>query len=92
MADAPPIKLWGQKQKDDLQKLIDTGKVDITKTDDIDYINQVRHKYFRERKVDNFRCNFRTFACSLEIGEHFDGYRRPSTSCGERRRRAKVSK
>ncbi len=83
MADAPPIKPWGQKQKDDLQKLIDTGKVDITKTDDFDYIDQVRHKYFRERKVDNFRRNFRTYACSLEIGEHFDGLRRRHAQGGE---------
>ncbi len=55
--DPPAVKPWGQKQKDDLQDLIDEGKVDITQTGDTDYINRVRHQYFRERDRDNFRRN-----------------------------------
>ena len=74
--DPPAVKPWGQKQKDDLQDLIDEGKVDITRTTDTNYIDRVRHQYFRERGVDNFRRNFRAFARNCEIGEHFDGYRR----------------
>ena len=43
---------------------------------DTDYIDRVRHQYFRERDRENFRRNFRTYARSCEIGEHFDGWRR----------------
>ena len=74
--DPPAVKPWGQEGRDTLQKLIDQGKVDISKTDDFKYIDSVRHKYFRERDRDNFRRNFRSYACSCEIGEHFDNYRR----------------
>ncbi len=74
--DPPAVKPWGQKQKDDLQDLIDEGKDDITRTGDTDYIGRVRHQYFRERDRDNFRRNFRMYARSCKIGEHFDGYRR----------------
>jgi hypothetical protein len=74
--DPPAVKPWGQKQRDDLQDLIDSGKVDITRTRDTDYIDRVRHQYFRERDRENFRRNFRTYARSCEIGEHFDGWRR----------------
>ncbi len=74
MADAPTVKPWCKDDKDKLQKLIDNGKVDITKTTDTDYIDSVRHKYFRDRKVDNFRRNFRGYSCSLDIAEHYDGY------------------
>ena len=75
MADAPAIKPWCKDDKDNLQKLIDNGKVDITKTKDTDYIESVCHKYFQERKVDNFRRNFRGYARALTIAEHYDGYR-----------------
>jgi hypothetical protein len=75
MADAPAVEPWCKEDKNKLQKLIDDGKVNITKTEDMDYIDSVRHKYFRERKGDNFRRNFRGFACALTIAEHYDGYR-----------------
>jgi hypothetical protein len=42
MADEPPQKAWGQANKEYLQDLIDKGKVDITRTADLKYINQVR--------------------------------------------------
>ena len=45
-ADAPTVKPWCQDDKDKLQKLINDGKADITKTMDTDYIESVRHKYF----------------------------------------------
>ncbi len=74
--DPPAVKPWGQKQKDVLQDLINEGKVDITRTDDTNYINHVRHQHFRERDRDNFRRNFRSYARSCKIGEHFEGYPR----------------
>ena len=57
-----------------LQKLIDNGKVDITKTEDTDYIESIRLKYFQEQNVDNLRCNLRGYARALAIAEHYDGY------------------
>ena len=75
MADAPAVKPWCKDDKDKLQKLIDNGKVDISKTDNIEYIDSIRHKYFRERGNLNFRRNFRGYARSLMIAEHYDGYR-----------------
>jgi hypothetical protein len=43
----PPVKTWGIADKRQLQKLINEGKVDITKTTDEDYIDQVRLNHFR---------------------------------------------
>jgi hypothetical protein len=54
MADAPPVKPWGQVDKKLLQKLTNRGKVDITRTGDTNYINRIRHKYFRPRDIHNF--------------------------------------
>ena len=54
----PPVKPWCKDDKNKLQKLIDVSKVNITNTEDTDNIESVRHTYFREQKVDNFRRNF----------------------------------
>jgi hypothetical protein len=35
MHDAPAIKAWGKVDREQLQKLIDQGKVDITQTNDL---------------------------------------------------------
>ena len=75
MADAPAIKPWYKEGKYKLQNLIDQNKVDITNTNDTNYIDSICHKYFREQKIDNFRHNFRSFAPSIDIEEHFAGYR-----------------
>ena len=75
MADALAIKPWCKEDEDKLLKLIEKGKVDITNTEDTEYIDSICLKYFREQKVDNFRHNFRSFARSVEIEEHFAGYR-----------------
>jgi len=74
-ADAPAVKPWCKDDKDRLQRLIQDGRVDITKTDDTSYIDRVRHTHFRERDSLNFRRNFRSFARSVEIEEHYAGYR-----------------
>ena len=75
MANAPAVNPWCKDDKDKLQKLINDSKVDITKTEDTDYIDSVLHKFFREQKVDNFRRNFWGYARALTIAEHYDGYR-----------------
>jgi len=76
MDDAPAVKPWGSDDKQLLQKLIDQGKVDITRTDDLAYIDRVKHKHFRTRKTYNFRRNFRNYARSCELEDHLAGYRR----------------
>ena len=75
MADAPPVKPWGQVDKELLQKLINRGKVDITRSGDTDYIDRIRHKYFRPRDTLNFRRNFRSYARSCDLKDHLSGYR-----------------
>ncbi len=76
MYDAPVVKPWGPLDKETLQKLIDKGKVNITRTKDLAYIDQVKQKYFRGRNKHNFRHNFRTYARSRELEDHLAGYRR----------------
>ena len=71
-----PIKPWGKDNKKFLQKLINEGKVDIRRTSDVRYIDRIRVKYFRERDVQNFRRNFRTYARSRELEDQISGYRR----------------
>jgi hypothetical protein len=75
MADAPAVKPWCKDDKDKLQNLIDNGKVNITKMDNIEYIDTICHRYFRGRGNLNFRRNFRSYARSLAIAKHYDGYR-----------------
>jgi hypothetical protein len=75
MDDAPAIKPWGKENKEQLQKLIDQGKVDITRTNDLAYIDRVKHKYFRSHETYNFSRNFRTYARSRELEDHLAGYR-----------------
>ncbi len=74
MANARPVKPWGIADKQHLQKLINKGKVDITKTADGDYIDQVRFDHFRLRKTKNFHRNFCSYAKSRELEDHLSGY------------------
>ena len=76
MDDAPAVKPWGLEDKELLQKLIDQGKVDITRTDDLAYIDRVKHKHFRICETYNFCCNFRNYARSCELEDHLAGYQR----------------
>ena len=75
MADAPTVKPWGIDDKKKLQQLIDDGKVDISRTEDINYIDSVCFKYYREHDKANFCRNFRNYARSVNIEEHYQGYR-----------------
>jgi hypothetical protein len=59
MVNVPAVKQWCQDDKNKLQKLIGNGKVDISKTDNIDYIDRFKHNFFRKRDNANFRRNFR---------------------------------
>ncbi len=54
MADGLAIKPWCKDDKNRLQKLINDGKVDILKMDEIKYIDPICHKYFREKERVNF--------------------------------------
>ena len=74
MDDAPAVKPWGPLNKETLQKLIDKGKVDITRTGDLAYIDQVKQKYFRGHDKHNFRRNFQTYARSHKLKDHLVGY------------------
>jgi hypothetical protein len=47
--EPPPVKPWSQANKDYLQELVDTGKVDLERTSETKYIDSVRAKYFRDR-------------------------------------------
>ncbi len=47
MADAPAVKPWSIDDKKKLQQLIDSGKVDIPRTEDIGYMDSFRFKYYR---------------------------------------------
>ena len=75
MDDAPAVKPWGLLDKEILQKLIDKGKVDITRTSNLAYIDQIKQKYFRGRDKHNFHHNFRNYARSHELKDHLAGYR-----------------
>ena len=72
----PTVKPWSTANKNYLQELIDTGKVNIGRTADTRYIDSVRARYFRDRDEHNFRRNFRTYARSRELEDTLSGYRR----------------
>jgi hypothetical protein len=74
MADALPVKPWGKDDKDYLQKLINQCKVNISCTADTNYIDSVRHKYFRSRDNHNFWRNFQSYTHSRELEDHLSGY------------------
>ncbi len=74
MADAPPqVKKWGKQEKQLLAKLIKKGKVDLSRENDVEYIDQVRFKYYRERYDRNFRRNFCNYVQEQEIEDTVSG-------------------
>ncbi len=74
MADAPPIKPWGKADKNYLQELIEKDTVDITKSADVAYIDQVRFDHFHHRNSHNFHRNFCSYARLRELKGHLSGY------------------
>ncbi len=77
MADAPPqVKEWGKQAKQLLAKLIKKGKVDLSRKNDVGYIDQVRFKYYREHDNRNFCQNFCNYALEGEIEDTVSGTRR----------------
>ena len=73
--EPPPVKPWSQANKDYLQELVDTGKVDLERTSETKYIDSVRAKYFRDRDEHNFCRNFRNYARSRVLEDTLSGYR-----------------
>ena len=74
----PRVKPWGKIDNTKLQGLVSSGQVDITRDDDVKYIERVRFQFFRERELKNFRRNFRNFARAQELEETVSGARRSS--------------
>lgn len=74
--EPPAVKPWSKANKNFLQELIDTGKVDIGRSSETNYIDRVRAKYFRDRDELNFRRNFRNYARSQVLEDTLSGYRR----------------
>jgi hypothetical protein len=74
--EPPPVKPWSQANKDYLQELVDTGKVDLEHTSETKYIDSIRAKYFRDRDKHNFHRNFRNYARSRVLEDTLSGYRR----------------
>ena len=77
MDDAPAVKPWGSEDKELLQKLIDQGKVDITRTNNLAYIDQVKHKHFRSRETflrsyEECECEPSAFVVDLRDAEYLD--------------------
>jgi hypothetical protein len=70
----PPLKPWVIADKQHLQKLINKGKVDITKIAEGDYIDQVRLNHICHQEAKNFRHNFCNYARSRELEDHLSGY------------------
>ncbi len=63
----PQVKKWGKQEKQLLAKLIKKGKVDLSRKNNVEYIDQVRFKYYRERDDRNFRQNFCNYVREQEI-------------------------
>ena len=73
--DPPTVKPWEIDDKQYLQRLVNKGRVNITRTDH-DYIDRVHQKYFCHRKKVNFRRNFKTYARSREPEDEISSARR----------------
>ncbi len=55
MADAPPqVKKWGKQEKQLLAKLIKKGKVDLSRENNVEYIDQVRFQYYCNATTGTF--------------------------------------
>ena len=74
MATEP--KPWGMKDNKELNKLVETGEVDLDRINDIKYVEEVRYDHFRHRLIDNFKRNIRKFASSYNLNAEQDGERR----------------
>ena len=69
-------KQWGKADKAALANLIRDGEVDISKTEDIDYIDKVREEFFTHRERRNFHRNFRDFSAAWATEESRNGERK----------------
>jgi hypothetical protein len=55
------VKKWGKQEEQLLAKLIKKGKVDLSRENNVEYIDQVQLKYYCERNDGNFCQNFRNY-------------------------------
>jgi hypothetical protein len=67
MADAPPqvkkwARKWGKQEKQLVAKLIKKGKVNLSCKNNMEYIDQVRFKYYHERDHRDFCQTFTTMS------------------------------
>ena len=76
MPPPPQVKKWGLQEKQLLAKLIKKGKVDLSCKNDVEYIYQVRFKYYCERDDRNFCQNFCNYIQEQEIEDTVSGTRR----------------
>jgi hypothetical protein len=72
----PQVKKWGKQEKQLLAKLIKKGKFDLSCENNVEYIDQVRFKYYRERDDRNFRRNIRNHVQEQEIEDTVSSTRR----------------
>jgi hypothetical protein len=75
MANAPPqVKKWGPKDKHLLTKLVTKGKVDLSRTNNLEYIDQVVwFKHICKRNYRNFCCNFCNYAREQDLEDTLSG-------------------
>jgi hypothetical protein len=73
MADDPQVKRWGKQEKQLLAKLVKIGKVDLSCKNDVEYIDQVRFKYYRECDNRNFHQNFHNYVQEQELEDTVSG-------------------
>ncbi len=76
MADAPHLKKWEKQEKQLLAKLVKTGKVDLSHKNNVEYIDQVRLKYYCKRNYRNFHRNFCNYVREQELEDTVSGTRR----------------
>jgi hypothetical protein len=72
--DPPTVKPWKIADKQYFQKLINNGKINVTRTDH-DYINRVHHKFLSLQK-GQLPVQFQDYACSRELEDEISGARR----------------
>ncbi len=76
MANAPQLKKWGKQEKQLLAKLIKKGKVDLSCKNNLEYVDQVRFKYYRKCNYRNFHRNFCNYVQEQELENTVSGTHR----------------
>jgi hypothetical protein len=72
----PQVKKWGKQEKQLLAKLTKTGKVNLSCKNDVEYIDQVRFKYYCKRDNRSFCQNFCNYIREQELEDTVSGTHR----------------